>query len=396
MRPLRIALLTDEHLSLVPTAGGLAQYVNRMSRALRDLGHQVEIFTQADAGPLAEERDGMRFEAVTGLRTPALRLFGWLGRLNWRLQVPMTNQSLCLAAGMQRAVRRRHRLAPFDFVQSTNLSSSGIFIDLPGRPHLMRMSCARDLWFDTDGRFESDQWLDCEALCRLELIAIDRATEVFAPSQYLADYFWTVHGRRIEVLRPPAWVETEPARELPFDLPARFFLHFGSLQSRKGTDLLGEALVRAWSEEPELRLVLAGHELEPGLLDRLLDTWGAEAGKVTHLGALPRDQLYAVLLASDAAVLPSRVDNLPNTAIESLSLGRPVIGSRGASLDELIEDGRSGALVGIGDAGALAAALVTAWRRQVPWLGEGFVRPRILEEMRPESAARRLIQMAGF
>jgi len=102
------------------------------------------------------------------------------------------------------------------------------------------------------------------------------------------------------------------------------------------------------------------------------------------------------LRGAEAAVLPSRCDNLPNTVIETLLLRVPVIGSRGASIDELVEPGRSGQLVPIGDPVALAEVMVKVWRREVPWLGSGFRRPAILAEMAPERAAMNLIRLAGL
>ncbi len=37
--------------------------------------------------------------------------------------------------------------------------------------------------------------------------------------------------------------------------------------------------------------------------------------------------------------LPSRIDNLTNTCIESMALGKVVIGTQGAIFEQLIEDG---------------------------------------------------------
>ena len=70
-------------------------------------------------------------------------------------------------------------------------------------------------------------------------------------------------------------------------------------------------------------------------------------------------------------MLPSQVDNLPNTVIESLSLGIPVLGSRGASIDELVEEGRTGHLVELGDVHGLAETLVRMWLKRSP-VAKGF------------------------
>ena len=125
-------------------------------------------------------------------------------------------------------------------------------------------------------------------------------------------------------------------------------------------------------------------------------SWGEHKSQVIYLGEIQKPYLYAVLKRADASVLPSRCDNLPNTAIESLSLGVPVIGTRGASIDELVEPGYSGDVVPIGDAKALAEILIRVWRRTVPWLNSGFRRPVILKEMVPSVAASNLIRLAGL
>jgi hypothetical protein len=69
---------------------------------------------------------------------------------------------------------------------------------------------------------------------------------------------------------------------------------------------------------------------------------------------------------------------------------------RGASIDELVEDGKSGALVDRGDVMGLANAMVKAWRGEVNWVGDGFVRPGILEWMKPGKAVEELLRFAGM
>ena len=45
--------------------------------------------------------------------------------------------------------------------------------------------------------------------------------------------------------------------------------------------------------------------------------------------------------------MPSRIDNMPNTCIEAMAMGKIVVGTRGASYEQLIEDGRNGFLIEI-------------------------------------------------
>jgi glycosyltransferase involved in cell wall biosynthesis len=87
------------------------------------------------------------------------------------------------------------------------------------------------------------------------------------------------------------------------------------------------------------------------------------------------------------------VDNLPNTMIESLVFGVPVVGSRGASIDELVEEGVTGHLTEPGDARALAASMVRVWRRRSP-VQRGF-EWQLPAEMQPDRAVENLVALAG-
>ena len=81
-------------------------------------------------------------------------------------------------------------------------------------------------------------------------------------------------------------------------------------------------------------------------------------------GAQERSRLPALLRLARVAVVPSRWENFPNTCMEAMASGLPVIASRQGGMAEMIEDGRSGWLTpaeGVaGAAEGLAAALSRA------------------------------------
>jgi glycosyltransferase involved in cell wall biosynthesis len=202
-------------------------------------------------------------------------------------------------------------------------------------------------------------------------------------------------GREIHVLRPPAFLEVKPAGTPPRALPPRFLIHIGKRQRAKGTALLLSLLPRIWAEEPSFTLVVAGVAREE--LAALTGAGSrAPAERLIALGALEKSELYAAIARAEAVVQPSLMDNLPNTAIESLLLGVPVVAFDGVSLDELIEPGVTGELIPTGDDAALAAALLRVWRSQSP-ARKGFTwRAPVAEEMRPACAVARLLALAGL
>lgn len=67
-----------------------------------------------------------------------------------------------------------------------------------------------------------------------------------------------------------------------------------------------------------------------------------------------RDDIPAFLQASDAVVLSSKYEGLPNAVLEGLAAGKPVVSTDVGGVRELLEDGVSGALVPPGDHEALA------------------------------------------
>jgi glycosyltransferase involved in cell wall biosynthesis len=53
-------------------------------------------------------------------------------------------------------------------------------------------------------------------------------------------------------------------------------------------------------------------------------------------------------------LLPSEVENMPNTVIEAMAAGLPIIATPVGALPEMVEDGTTRLLVPIDDASALA------------------------------------------
>lgn len=391
--PLRIAFLTPEFVTEYDTGGGLGNYLRRMTQALLEAGHVPEVFVLSRGAPGPIDFEGVRVMRVR--RSDANPVLDAGVRLSWRLGLHRFQPPLLLLNDARRlasALERRDAERRFDLVQSADYLACGAFVrSIPGRPHLVRCSADGRLWADANGdtspRRRWETWLERASLRRADL--------AYAPSRFVADQLQRRYGIEVQVLRPPVALECKPRRDESHDLPERYFIHFGQLAGSKGTLDLARALPRVWEQEPAFAMVWAGPD-RTGRLREWWEAWGPQRSRVTWLGELTKPELYAVLAEAAAAVLPSRVDNLPNTAIESLLLGVPVIGSAGASIDELVEPGVTGELVPIGDAEALAAAMLRLWRGQST-ARRGFRwNSPLAEEMRPENAVRNLLRLAGL
>jgi glycosyltransferase involved in cell wall biosynthesis len=392
MKARRIAFLTTEFASEAPRGGGLASYLDRITRALRDQGHEPEVFVLSANEPGVLEHEGVRVQRVRRAdRALGVRL-AWhaLARLGPRQLIP-TLHLISGALGLARALEARHADEPFDLVQSADFRATGLLVPrCAGRRHLARCSSASDLW----ARADRDQRLSRRLETFLEGVAIKGADLAYAPSRFVASHLGGRLRREIRVVRPPAFLEVKPAERPRFALPARYLIHVGKHARSKGTPLLARLLPRIWREEPSFSLVFAGVSLSE-LAEMTGSAWRELDGRVLALGPLEKPDLYAAVARAEAAVQPSLIDNLPNAVIESLLLGTPVVAFDGFSLDELIEPGVTGALVPIGDQEALAQALLRIWRGQSP-ARKGFSwNAGVAAEMRPERAVASLLALAG-
>jgi glycogen synthase len=389
---MRIAFLTPEFPTETDAAGGLAAYVSRMALALQAEGHVPEVFTLSTNDEGALEWRGVTVHRVKPARwLLPLAAAGRLTSLVPAFDLAWSLHYIRIAAALADAFRARHALHAFDLVQSSDYGATGLFV---GRStsarHIVRCSWAPELFLAGDGR----TGVDIRAMGALERRSMRRAHGVCAPSEFLAGYYRSTHGLRVHVIRPPFVQEPPPADSAGRAMPNRYLMFFGQIGRRKGTDVLAEALRLAWLEVPDLTMVWAGYEVRRGEMAAYQGVWGHQSNRVQWLGSVARPQLFAILQKAVCAVLPSRWDNFPNTAIESLSLGVPVIGTTGSSLDEIVEHGVCGDLVPIGDAAALADALVRAWRGQAAWSGRPIRAPAVLRDMSPSIAVSRFLSFA--
>ncbi len=142
------------------------------------------------------------------------------------------------------------------------------------------------------------------------------------------------------------------ARAARLGLPPAYVLAVGSLEPRKGLDVL----VAAMASVPGLPLLVAG---PPGWGDVDLAATAAAAGlspdRVRALGRLDDPDLATVFARATVLAAPSRSEGFGLPVAEAMAAGIPVVCSDVPAHAEV--GGDSVRLVPVGDAAALAAAL---------------------------------------
>jgi len=360
---MRIAFLTTEFVTEPYFAGGLAQYLGRVAPALAARGHQVEVFVKAtEEGQTTYE--GVLVHRVKPMRSLVARAASELHHIATGRHLAKLHQLLAFAKGLDRALRRRYAEAPFDIVQAASWMVTGLYaVRTPIAPVVIRLSSYGPL---LDAAIHSKPGWEFRTMWKLERNTMRRAAAVYAPSAYLADHVSHDAGLEVAVVRPPFWrpddSQHDPTAAAELRKWGKYLLFFGRLSGYKGVGILAEAMAPLLAKDPTLRLVMAGPQSDDPEGKKLTDLTQAFPQQLRYLGVLPPTKLGPVVEHAQAVVLPSLLDNLPNTCLEAMHRGRVVVGPNGISFDELIENGKSGILFEAGSMQSLRTAVLRAWR----------------------------------
>ncbi len=189
-------------------------------------------------------------------------------------------------------------------------------------------------------------------------------TQIVCPSNWLAgcvrrssglknhDVKVIPYGLDLNEFRPVNVNEARKRLKLPLD---KKIVLFGAVSStrdlRKGFDLL-VAAERELAElnEPDIFLAVFG---SPQPYEEMgMKTQGRSLGVVRD-----NETLANIYSAADVFVAPSRQDNLPNTVLESLACGTPVVAFQIGGMPDMVDHKKSGFLAPAFDCKQLAAGI---------------------------------------
>lgn len=203
---------------------------------------------------------------------------------------------------------------------------------------------------------------------QMEKFCILAADAVLSPSRFLRAEVERelpqARGRIAVLPYPYLPLPAQDARPTPGDL-----VYFGRLEHRKGVLPLADACARLWRRGADFRLTMIGGDTQIAALGRSMAgelrarhaRWVAAGRLVIHDTPMAPAALFARLASAWAVLIPSTWENFPNTCIEAMALGRPVVVSSAGGQAEMVgDDGRAGIVFGWDVAGACEAAIERA------------------------------------
>jgi glycosyltransferase involved in cell wall biosynthesis len=332
LRGLSVALVGP----LPPPAGGMANQTRQLAELLRGEGAQVELVqTNAPYRPAL-------FGRLRGLRALA-RLLPYLHAL-WR------------AAGRNDLM---HLMANSGWSWHLFAAPALWVARLRGQPVVVNYRGG-----------EADDFLRRSA--RRVRAGMRGAAALVVPSGFLQEVF-ARHGMQARIV--PNIVDLQRFRpaERPHEqaLPdaSPRILVARNLEALYDNATALRAFARVLAQRPDAQLVIAGTGPEEAALRGLADELGI-AARVEFTGRLDRDAMAARLRGSSVSLNPSRVDNMPNSVLEALASGVPVVSTAVGGVPYVVADGQTALLVPPGDAPAMAAALLRV-------LGDGALAERL-------------------
>ena len=190
-------------------------------------------------------------------------------------------------------------------------------------------------------------------ICNSTMVRTEIAQRFGVPQSKLHLIRNGVDSRRFAPASPAQRMQARAAYGLPE--AATVFAFVGSGFERKGVGCAIRALARLTGGARDARLLVAGSDKHAAAYRRLAERLGV-ASRITFLGGL--DDVRPVLHASDVFVLPTLYDPFPNSVLEALACGLPVVTSTKSGAAEVIRPGENGRVIDALDVPALAEALV--------------------------------------
>lgn len=186
-----------------------------------------------------------------------------------------------------------------------------------------------------------------------------RAHTIIVPSEYLKGIVsaWGVSTDKIVVV--PNAVTLSDGGKVPIvidQLPHPRIVTVARLVSWKGIDKLIEAVASVRASGVEASLLIVGEGPERERLEKLARESLPENCILT--GALPPEDVHAVVRSSDIFVLNSTYEGLSHVLIEALMAGLPIVATDAGGNREVLKE-ESGVVVPTGDQQALISALTS-------------------------------------
>jgi glycosyltransferase involved in cell wall biosynthesis len=142
---------------------------------------------------------------------------------------------------------------------------------------------------------------------------------------------------------------------------AKVVAFVGRKTAGKGAEHVIDAMELVWQQMPSACLVMAGQHdstYANTIKERLQRVGEPHAGAVVDIADFAEAEKAEIYGACDVFVMPSNTDSFGIVYLEAWASGKPVIACKGTPQETIIDQEKDGLLVGYGETGELADAIL--------------------------------------
>lgn len=232
---------------------------------------------------------------------------------------------------------RRYRPAPeSDVVQTHRINTGAVAINLyPNADHVQLIHRGNDLKMANESFFRYATFL----YRLLERYVIPRTRDTVVFSREGADRLSKISSR---VRFSPTWFDPQQFYPVPIESnPRRRIIWACRIEPGKNPELAIDIMAKL---PADYTLTVAGSgTLEPAMRDRAHRA--GVSGRVTFLGAVPKNQMGDVLRDHDIMLMTSSSEGFSRSIVEALASGLPVVTTPGGEPNGLVKSGVNGVRV---------------------------------------------------
>lgn len=336
------------------TANGIATAVAHLAAGLREIGHEITVIPHAQAND----------EDPVVINLPPARDWSLVEKLSQRFgfntaAVPIRAEQMTEA--VLQAIRTRG--IEVLIMEETNGIAGMIQQKVP-IPVILTLHGPWELHIQLHPA-ERDTY-DTRQRIKREVKAFHDCAGVTSPSKDVLDRTIALYG----VPSGPTAVIANPIHALqPLDAEVirtrvRNMLFIGRYDMHKGGDTVIEAFRMIASQDDETRLTFVGPDRGVARADGTLQhiDEALEAlpdgirSRIGYRGQMDKNDIEALRYCHGMAIIGSRYENFPYTALEALSCGMPTIATAVGGLPEIVRDMNTGLLVPAEASEAMAQA----------------------------------------
>jgi len=351
-----------------PHSGGQGVYVKNLSRALRDLGHAVDVVSGPPDPGLA---DGVHLIALPCLdlynpadpfRVPSARelsdpvnLLEWIGVSTMGFPEPFT-------FGLRAWRYLKRRLAGYDVLHDNQSISYGIWALSRRAPTVATIHhpitvdrrwavrAETSIW----RKLQQWRWHSCVGMQKRVVKRLRSIVTVSESARRDIAREFGIPADRLRVV--PNGIDTDLFRPLHGIArePGRIIATNSADTPLKGLAHLLAAVAEISRSRNHFKLVVIGEPKKNGAVERLVRELGI-GSRVEFTGRIGNEELVRHYARAAMAVVPSLYEGFGLPAGEAMACGVPVISTTGGALPEVV--GEAGLLVPPADPTALAAAI---------------------------------------